>query len=78
MFQVDEKVGSKYRFVVLCAQRSRQLMEGGQVRVETASQKPAYIAMQEVLTDKVNWTAREAEAPASNEMGEILQVEVGS
>lgn len=78
MFQVDEKVGSKYRFVVLCAQRSRQLMDGGQVRVETTSQKPAYIAMQEVISDKVNWAVRETEAPASNEMGEILQVEVGA
>lgn len=78
MFQVDGKVGSKYRFVVLCAQRSRQLMEGAQVRVETASQKPAYISMQEITQDKVDWSIRETEVPALNEMGEILQVETGS
>lgn len=78
MFQVNEKIGSKYRFVVLSAQRARQLMEGAQIRLETASQKPAHVAMQEILADKVNWAVREAEAPASNEMGEILQVETGS
>ncbi len=78
MFQVSEKIGSKYRFVVLCSQRSRQLMEGAQVRVETSSQKPAHVAMQEVQADKVNWTTLEPEAPATTEMGEILQVEAGS
>lgn len=78
MFQVDKKVGSKYRFVVLCAQRSHQLMDGAQVRVETTSQKPAYIAMQEIAQDKLDWSLRETEVPALNEMGEILQVETGS
>ncbi len=78
MFEVSEKIGSKYRFIVICAQRAKQLMEGAQVRVETSSQKPAYVSMQEVLADKTNWTTKEAEAPAVVGMGEILQVEVGS
>ncbi len=78
MFQVSEKIGSKYRFVVICGQRARQLMDGAQVRVETSSQKPAYVAMQEVNADKVNWTTKETEPPAVAGMGEILQVEVGS
>ncbi len=78
MFEVSEKIGSKYRYIVICAQRAKQLMDGAQVRVETSSQKPAFVSMQEVQADKVNWTTKEAEAPAVAGMGEILQVEVGS
>ena len=77
MFKVDEKIGSKYRFVILCAQRTRQLLEGADPRVETACKKPAYIAMQEVLAGKVTWTVRESQLAPPPEGGEVLQVEVG-
>jgi DNA-directed RNA polymerase omega subunit len=77
MFMVNEKIGSKYRFVILCAQRTRQLLDGADVRVESGFKKPAYLAMQEILSDKVEWTVKEAQAPAMPESGEILQVEVG-
>ena len=40
MFTVNEKIGSKYRFVTLCAQRTKQLLSGAQARVETACIKP--------------------------------------
>ena len=39
-------------------------MDGAQVRVETTSQKPAYIAMQEIAQDKLDWSLRETEVPA--------------
>lgn len=77
MFTVSDKIGSKYRFVILCAQRTRQILEGAQPRVETAVKKPAFLAMQEVLADKVEWTVKESLPPAMPESGEILQVEVG-
>ncbi len=77
MFTVNEKIGSKYRFVILCAQRTRQLLDGAQTRVETPCKKPAFVAMQEVLSDRVEWTVKETQPPAMPESGEILQVEVG-
>jgi DNA-directed RNA polymerase omega subunit len=77
MFTVNEKIGSKYRFVTLCAQRTKQLLSGAQARVETACIKPAYVAMQEILADKVEWTVRESQPPVLPESGDILQVEVG-
>jgi DNA-directed RNA polymerase omega subunit len=77
MFTVSEKIGSKYRFVILCAQRTRQLLEGAEPRLETAIKKPAFLAMQEVLADRVEWTVKETEPPALPDSGEILQVEVG-
>jgi DNA-directed RNA polymerase omega subunit len=77
MFVVDDKVGSKYRFVLLCAQRTKQLLEGAQQRVETTCAKPAYVAMQELMAGKVEWTVQATEPPSQPDMGEILQVEVG-
>ena len=77
MFIVDEKIGSKYRFVTLCAQRTRQLLEGADPRVESVCHKPAYIAMQEVMGGKVDWTIKELPPPQEPEGGEVLQVEVG-
>jgi len=77
MFTVSDKIGSKYRFVVLCAQRTRQLLEGAEVRIESGFKKPAFLAIQEVLSDKVEWTVKETQPPALPESGEILQVEVG-
>jgi DNA-directed RNA polymerase omega subunit len=77
MFIVDEKIGSKYRFVTLCAQRTRQLLDGADPRVETSCKKPAFVAMQEVMSGKVEWTIREVEPPQEVDGGEVLQVEVG-
>ena len=77
MFIVSDKIGSKYRFVNLCAQRTRQILDGAQQRVEVPINKPAYVAMQEVLQGKVEWTHRETVPPEAPDAGEILQVEVG-
>ena len=77
MFIVSDKIGSKYRFVNLCAQRTRQILDGAVPRVESSVNKPAFVAMQEVLSGKVEWTVKETQAPEVPESGEILQVEVG-
>ncbi len=77
MFIVSEKIGSKYRFVNLCAQRTRQILDGAEQRVESGITKPTYVAMQEVLAGKVEWTVKETQAPEMPQSGEILQVEVG-
>jgi DNA-directed RNA polymerase omega subunit len=77
MFIAPDKVRSKYRFVNICAQRTRQILDGATQRVDSNVKKPAYVAMQEVLADKVEWTVKEAVVPEVPETGEILQVEVG-
>ena len=77
MFIAPEKIVSKYRFVNLCAQRTRQILDGAVPRIEASVQKPAFVAMQEVLSGKIEWTVKETLAPEVPESGEILQVEVG-
>ncbi len=77
MFIAPDKIGSKYRFVNLCAQRTRQILDGAEQRLDLPIKKPAYVAMQEVLAGKVEWTIKETVAPEVPDSGEILQVEVG-
>jgi DNA-directed RNA polymerase subunit omega len=73
MFEVDTKVGSKYRFIILAAQRARQLMAGAQQRVDSKFQKPACVAIEELKEGKLKWTKSEVKPPVpSNEVGELL------
>ena len=53
--EVPKGVESKFRFIILSSQRCEQLLQGGEVRVEAPTKKPAVIAMQEVLGGKVNY-----------------------
>ncbi|MEJ2420426.1 MAG: DNA-directed RNA polymerase subunit omega [Acidobacteriota bacterium] len=77
MFQVSQKVGSKFRFVVLGAQRARQLMDGAEPRVETEYEKPAFVALRELQADKLKWEARPAEGDVGAEPGDVMKVEAG-
>jgi DNA-directed RNA polymerase subunit omega len=52
---LPKDVDSKFRFIVVAAQRSKQLQQGAKPRVEVRSRKPTRIAMQEVLAKAVSW-----------------------
>ena len=78
MFKVSEEIGSKYRFVTLCAQRAKQLLEGADPRVETTMTKPAAIATQEILANKIPWTRVETAPPQLPDTTQTIEVEVGA
>jgi DNA-directed RNA polymerase subunit omega len=54
---------SKYRLILVAAQRSKQLQRGARPRVEMDSQrhKPTRIALEEVLRGKVHFSLVEKE-----------------
>jgi DNA-directed RNA polymerase omega subunit len=54
---------SKYRLILVAAQRSKQLQRGARPRVEMDSQrhKPTRIALEEVARGKVNFSLLEKE-----------------
>lgn len=57
----DDKIESRYRLVILAAQRARQIIEGGQPVMETRYAKATTIGLEEVLTRKVEFlTGNEA------------------
>ena len=48
MPKVPENIGSKYRFIIIAAERAKQLQNRAKPKVKIKSTKPACIAMREV------------------------------
>ncbi|MEM6456325.1 MAG: DNA-directed RNA polymerase subunit omega [Acidobacteriota bacterium] len=57
MQPIPEKIDSKFRFVLLAAQRAEQLMRGGRSQLEDPArpEKPTHLAMEEVLQERLTW-----------------------
>ncbi|MBP2639951.1 MAG: DNA-directed polymerase subunit omega [Firmicutes bacterium] len=50
-----KKVDNKYTLVVLAAKRAREIMNGSTVLVETKSNKPVTIALEELAANKITY-----------------------
>ena len=61
--RADNKVDSKFRFVLVAAQRAEQLMRGARPKVEAGKRKPTRVAMQEVDANLVDWDYGPAPIP---------------
>lgn len=48
MHKIPESIGSKYRFIIVAAERAKQLQNNAKPKIKTKSTKPAYIAMREL------------------------------
>jgi DNA-directed RNA polymerase omega subunit len=48
MTKIPESIGSKYRFIILAAQRAKQLQNNAKPKFKTQSTKPAFIAVREL------------------------------
>lgn len=61
-------IDSKYRMIILAAQRSKQLQRGAisRVDIDTRKSKPTRVAMKEIQNRKVNFEILEAGENASN------------
>ena len=51
------KIDSKYRMIILAAQRSKQLQRGAisRVEIDTRKNKPTRVALKEIANRKVNF-----------------------
>ena len=52
---LPEKIDSKFRYVLLAAQRAENLVQTRRHRPEAEVEKPVLKAMREVRTDQVEW-----------------------
>ena len=61
--QVNPTLDSKYRLILVAAQRSKQLQKGARPRIEMDAQrhKPTRIALEEVQRGKVDFSIIEKE-----------------
>jgi DNA-directed RNA polymerase omega subunit len=55
MQKIPEKIGSKYRFIILAAERAKQLQNNAKPKIKTRSTKPAFIAMKELEQDLISF-----------------------
>jgi DNA-directed RNA polymerase omega subunit len=53
MQKIPDSIGSKYRFIILAAERAKQLQNNAKPKIKTRSTKPAYVAMKELEQDLV-------------------------
>lgn len=70
MDRIPDKIDSRFRYVLLAAERAEQLMKGGSPKIETAEAKPTRVAMDEISTDLVAWDYGPAPEAAEDEGSE--------
>ncbi len=62
MQKIPENIGSKYRFIVIAAERAKQLQNNAKPKIKTKSTKPSFIAMREVEQGAVSFEIVPAES----------------
>ena len=65
MQKVPESIGSKYRFIILAAERAKQLQNNAKPKLKTRSTKPAHIAMRELEEDLLSFEISTPVEPSS-------------
>lgn len=66
MQKIPESIGSKYRFIIVAAERAKQLQNNAKPKLKTRSTKPAFIAMRELEQDLVSFEIQTPVEPSSN------------
>jgi DNA-directed RNA polymerase subunit omega len=62
--ELNEKVDSKYRLVIIAAKRARQLNQGTRPSIQTKAGKPTYIALDEVAAGRLEYQMKPLEEVA--------------
>jgi len=65
MQKIPERIGSKYRFIIIAAERAKQLQNNAKPKIKTRSTKPAYIAMKELEADLISFEMPPPVEPSS-------------
>jgi DNA-directed RNA polymerase subunit omega len=64
MSNIPDPIGSKYRFIIIAAERAKQLQNNARPKIKTKSTKPAFIAMRELEQGLVSFEIVPLEIPA--------------
>lgn len=64
MQKIPEGIGSKYRFIIIAAERAKQLQNNAKPKLKTKSTKPSYIAMREVEQGLIKFEIVPLEPPS--------------
>lgn len=55
MREIPDKIDSKFRFVLLAANRAEDMMQGALSKIDDPGRKPSRLAMDEIQGDLVEW-----------------------
>jgi DNA-directed RNA polymerase omega subunit len=66
MQKIPESIGSKYRFIILAAERAKQLQNNAKPKLKTRSTKPACVAMKELEQDLLSFEITPPVEPTSS------------
>jgi len=61
MPKIPENIGSKYRFIIIAAERAKQLQNKAKPKIKVRSAKPAYVAIREVEAGLISFEIPQAE-----------------
>lgn len=64
--RVPKEFDSKFRFILVAAERAKQIQNGAPPKIEVKSAKPAFIALREVEQNLIGYEILE-EAPEEEE-----------
>lgn len=53
--EFPDRIDSKFRFVLLSAQRAEQMMRGARPRIDSVHTKPTTVAVEEITDEAVAW-----------------------
>ncbi len=65
--RIPEQFDSKFRFILVAAERAKQIQHGAPARIEVQSRKAAFIAVKEVEENLVPYAILEEEKEAEEE-----------
>jgi DNA-directed RNA polymerase subunit omega len=63
MPNIPDSIGSKYRFIIIAAERAKQLQNNARPKIKTKATKPAYIAMRELEQGLLAFEVQPPEPP---------------
>lgn len=66
--QLLTHVDSKFRLVIIAAKRAKQLMRGAERLIATKSNKPTYIALEEIGAEKLAYDTKPVEGKKAVEL----------
>lgn len=69
IIKVPKNFDSKFRFILVAAERAKQIQNGAPPKIDVKSAKPAYIAVREVEQNLIPFEILE-EAPQDQDMEE--------
>ena len=67
IIEIPKEFDSKFRFILVAAERAKQIQNGAPVRLDVDSRKPAFVAIREVEKNLVPYKILEKKDKEENE-----------